>query len=127
MRNILYILILIFSIGTLMLQSSCNKKKPMKGVVLVVDKYGAPVAGADVLIEEGDIYDVQVTTGSDGRYEEEYELPAILSIDVQKIYTNIGGTGVDSIFYGSGILRLQEEETVEVIIELLNGEEYTGN
>jgi hypothetical protein len=131
------ILITLIMGGVFILSSSCNKPKPCKGIITVLDTTGA-VAEAGVVVKlyatvttstggtaTGDLEAEGITDGS-GKVEFTLKLPAIMDIQAKKpnctiVAPHYGTSGnyiAGSYCEGKGILKFEEGKTNEKIIYL---------
>lgn len=110
--------------------SSCDKKAPPKAEITVVDSTGTAVADARVILHciqrpeeqrECNVADTQNTDGV-GKVSFEFENPAVLKIDVQKLdvvtrdtgtFPNIGKETVGDTLCSDGFITLEVDEVIE--------------
>ncbi|PCJ87477.1 MAG: hypothetical protein COA57_04695 [Flavobacteriales bacterium] len=97
--------------------SSCKEKGPAKAKITVVNMDGAPVSGIEVRIfctpsgnpgetQCRDGYDLKELTDTEGIVLFEFDLPAVLKIEVNG---KIGST----TYYGEDFVELEAHETVD--------------
>ena len=113
-----------FSVMLILGISSCKDKSPTKGTVVVTFENGNPVIGATVVVScpEGDCTVVKATkednkkvafvegvSGGEGKVSFEFDLPAVLKVDVS--YQDTA-----TVYTGEGFLKLEEHEEVEQTI-----------
>jgi hypothetical protein len=104
-------LILVLS---LVVFSSCKKKKPTTAEITIEDPSGVALAGATVYVNSknntppGTVEDTQ-TSDNRGKTFHTFENEAILQVEVTKTYGSITLTGY-------GILRLEEGKQVDLTI-----------
>jgi hypothetical protein len=131
------ILIMLIMGGVFIFSSSCNKPKPCKGIITVLDTTGA-IAEAGVTVKLyasvttssgtpvlGDLKAEGVTDGS-GKVEFTLKLPAIMDITAKKSNCTVtpphlNGSGAyvaGSYCEGKGILKFEEGKTNEKVVYL---------
>lgn len=109
----------LFALCLVLFSTRCQDDIPTRANITVVDSLEVPVKGALLYIHPGEVTDdavksgyvINATTNDAGQFTQDFELPAILSVEASAV---IGG---DTI-YGCRILQLQEEETTSIIVEL---------
>ena len=124
-RTFQFVFGILFLVGTTMTLSSCVKEEPTVAVVRVIDANGDPVQGASVRLygppsqtpppPNAIALDTTLTTDATGTvtmdYSENYKLGqagfAVLDIEAYK-----------GALYGVGIIKIEEQETTEVTIEI---------
>jgi hypothetical protein len=112
-----YLFSSLFLLSLLVLATSCNHDKSCKAVIKVVDTDGSTPVGdakvelfATISTVSGPVtadLKAEAITGSDGTAEFQFKLPAILDIRATK------GSKV-----GTGIIKLEEKETVNKTVQL---------
>lgn len=122
--------------GIFIFSSSCNKPKPCKGIITVMDTLGVtPQEGVLVKLYAtvttssgtavGDL-EAQGTTGSDGKVEFTLKLPAIMDIRAEKPNctptppsTGTGGNYIPGKYCtGKAIIKFEEGKTNEKTVNL---------
>lgn len=107
--------------------SSCKDKDPTFAEITVVDKNAAPVSGAKVRVycspSPCDVESIQ-TSDASGLTKHEFKLPAVLKIEATAtvtttIDTTIPPTPVQKTIRGEGYVKLEEHETVQQTVTLL--------
>lgn len=124
-RSFQIVLGFLFLVATTLTFSSCAKEEPTIAVVRVIDANGDPVQGATVRLygspsqspppPNAIALDTTFITDATGTitvdYSEEYKLGqagfAVLDIEAYK-----------GALYGVGIIKIEEQETTEVTIEI---------
>ena len=124
-RTFQFVFGILFLVASTMTLTSCEKEEPTIAVVHVVDSNGDPVQGATVRLygspsqtpppPNAIALDTTFITDATGTvtvdYSEEYKLGqagfAVLDIEAYK-----------GALYGVGIIKIEEQETTEVTIEI---------
>ena len=116
MKKIIFSFILLAFVALLALtQTSCKKKKATQAQITIVDSRNQPVIGATVFVNSnnnnppGIVNDTQVSD-SKGKTYHTFKDEAILQVEVTKKSTTA------ATLTGYGILRLEENKTVELTI-----------
>jgi hypothetical protein len=124
-RTFQFVFGILFLVVTTMTLSSCVKEEPTVAIVRIIDANGDPVPGATVRLygspsqtpppPNAIALDTTLLTNSAGTvtvdYSESYKLGqagfAVLDIEAYK-----------GALYGVGIIKIEEQETTEVTIEI---------
>ena len=115
-------LIGVFALVITVAFTSCQKEKETIGIIIVKDSNGAVVPEADVTlfptqtISSSGLYPDPLltksnTTDANGQAEFEYDLEAILNIEVTKVDGN-------STYTASNIIRLLKGKSVTKVVEV---------
>lgn len=128
-RNIIFIALIAIFVATT--ASKCNKEKPPKATVTVVDEQGHPIAGVSVKVysdpslynntypsvgyynpDERTLYDTKISDAS-GQTHHDFKYESIYSV-YATILVKTGHHAYDTLRYiGFGALILKNNETYE--------------
>ena len=114
---------LLIVIITLFSMSSCYEEPLTKGIITVYDSEGNTVSGAIVKLYQEDIVGVTQTnvvstlvSDFNGQTEHVLELEALMNVEA---YTLSDSATVDTVLYGTTVIRLMRGKTIYKNIEIL--------
>ena len=117
--------LLIFFI-TLFSLTSCYKEPPTTGIITVYDRDGNTVSGATVKLYQEDIVGVTQTnvvstlvSDFNGQTEHVLELEALMNVEAFTL-SNPDTPPVDTLLYGTSVIRLTRGKTIYKDIEILS-------
>ena len=108
---------------TIISMSSCYEEPLTKGIINVYDSEGNSISGAIVKLYQEDIVGVTQTnvvstlvSDFNGQTEHVLELEALMNVEA---YTLSDSAAVDTVLYGTTVIRLMRGKTIYKNIEIL--------